>query len=269
MAIGPTINDIKEITSVLSEKLRMDFNNYAFSFLRRRFAYVFNALKVKNSNAFIHSIRSGDIIDDFCYTFPVSETEMFRDPAFWRILCSKVFPSLSEENMTFWFPELSSAEELFSLLVVLQEEKLLEKANIYCNVTSDKRINEIKKGAIDSKNLDLNKSNFKRLEIDTEFEEYFTAENGYVTINPDLLRNITFIKDNYFNALPDREIGVTIFRNKMIYYNYKLQLFAENYLKQNLNKGAYLVLGIKEFIQKDNQDCFELYDSAEKIYKVS
>ena len=42
MAIGPTINDIREITPILAEKLKMDYSNYAFSFLRRRFSYLYN-----------------------------------------------------------------------------------------------------------------------------------------------------------------------------------------------------------------------------------
>ena len=268
MAIGPTINDIKEITSVLSEKLKMDFSNYAFSFLRRRFAYVFNELKVKNTSTFIEDIKKGKILDDFCYLFPVEETELFRDPSFWRTLRSKLIPNLSEDNLTFWFPDLTSGEELFSLLIVLKEDKVVEKAKIFCNVSSAKRINEIKEGKISAKNLDLNKSNFKRLEVESDFDDYFTRENGFLKLNSNLLSNVEFIQSNYFNTVPQSNINVTIFRNKMLYYNAKLQLFAENYLKNNLYRGSYFALGIKEKILKENESYFDIYDSGEQIYKV-
>lgn len=269
MAIGPTINDIREITSVLSDKLKIDFTNYAFSFLRRRFAYIFNTLKVRNANAFIELVKKGEILDDFSYWFPVQENEMFRDPSFWRNLRTKIIPNLDENNLTFWFPEMVATEELMSLLVILKEEGLENKAKVFCNVSSRRRIDEIKRGRVSSKFLDLNKSNFKRLELSSHFEDYFTQEEGFTKIDVSLIDRIEFLNGNYFTNLPNANIGVTIFRNKMLYYNSKLQSVAEKQLYANLQKGSYLALGINERILKENKTSFDLYDSGEQIYKVS
>ncbi len=268
MAIGPTIKEIREITFALSDKLKMDFSNYAFSFLRRRFAFIYTALKVKNADSLIHDIRSGEVIEEFNYLFPIPVNEMFRDPSFWRTLRVKILPTLND-NLSFWFPELVSAEELFSLLVILQEEKLNSKAKIYCNVNSLKRIDEIKQAKISNKNIDLNKNNFKRLELESKFEDYFWEQDGFIGIQSELLQNVEFIQDNYFNSVPKEDIGVTLFRNRMLYYNGKLQSDAEKQLHQSLNKDAYLVIGIKERIVKENACFFDLYDSGEQIYRVS
>ncbi|WP_430932360.1 CheR family methyltransferase [Saccharicrinis sp. 156] len=270
MAIGPTIIDIREITAVLSEILKMDYSNYAFSFLRRRFAFLFDELKVKNASSFIQEIKNGTIIDDFCYFFPVEENEMFRDPSFWRTLRGKILPDLEEGNLSFWFPELVSAEELFSLIVILEEENLMERAKIYCNVYSNRRISQIKQGEVNNKNLELNKNNYKRLELRTVFENHFVEGNGNIRlVNENWINQVEFLQGNFFNVVPAENIGVTLFRNRMLYYNSKLQSDAEQHLKRSLNKDAFLVMGIKEKLLKEHEHDFVLFDSSEQIYRVS
>ncbi len=267
MAIGPNINDIREITVALSHKLKLDYANYAFSFLRRRLAHVYCALKIKKTDTFLEDIHSGNVIQDFCYNFPVGEGELFRDPSFWRSVRTKILPALGD-NLTFWFPELVSAEELYSLLIILEEEKLTHKAKIFCNTKSCQRIEEIKQGKISLKNIEIHKSNFKRLELHSKFEDFFTEENGYAAIHEGLLEKIVYLNDNFFNCVPDQQIACTLFRNRMLYYNGKMQCKAEEYLQQNLSKGAFLVLGIKEQISKENELLFDLFDSSEQIYQV-
>lgn len=267
MAIGPTINDIKEITVALSLKLKLDYPNYAFSFLRRRLALVYSALKIKNADTFIEDIKTGKVLQDFCYFFPVGESELFRDPSFWRTLRTKILPSMGD-NLSFWFPELVSAEELYSLLIILEEEKLTHKAKIFCNIKSSQRIEELKQGKISLKNNETHKSNFKRLELHSKYEDFFTEELGFAAIHEGLLQKVEFLNDNYFNCVPNQQIACTMFRNRMLYYNSKMQLQAEKYLQQCLGKGAFLVLGIKEQISKENEPLFDLFDNSEQIYQV-
>ena len=268
MAIGPTINDIREITLALSQKLKLDYTNYAFSFLRRRLAFIYSTLKIKKTDAFLEDIKTGTVIEDFCYLFPVTEGEVFRDPSFWRSLRTKILPALGD-NLSFWFPELVSAEELFSLLIILEEEKLTNTAKIFCNVNSYQRIQEIKQGKISLRNIEIHKSNFKRLELQSKFEDFFTELDGYATIHEGLIQKVTFLNDNYFNCIPNQQIACTLFRNRMLYYNGKMQCQSEKYLQECLGKGAFLILGIKEQITSENEYLFELFDSSEQIYRVS
>ncbi|TLX77148.1 hypothetical protein E9993_05555 [Labilibacter sediminis] len=268
MAIAPTIHDIREITPVLSDKFKIDFSNYAFSFLRRRFAHIFNVLNVKSTKDFIEKIKSGELTEDFSYHFPVPDTEMFRDPSFWRYLRLKILPGLEEDKFSFWFPQLVSCEELFSLLVILKEEGVIDKAKVYCNVSSAKKLEEIKSGITDSKKIELNKQNFKRLELNHHFEDYFINEDGKVFIDKSLMTNVEFLKGNFFNEVPNTTVSFVIFRNRMIYYNAKLQVNAEEILAKYIHKGGYMAIGIKERISQANQSLFDEYEISEKIYKV-
>lgn len=268
MAFAPTINDIREITPVLSEKFKIDFSNYAFSFLRRRFAHVFNVLNIKSIYDFIEGIQNGIFIEEFSYHFPVPDTEMFRDPSFWRLLRMKVLPALVPDKLSFWFPDLVSNEELFSLLIILKEEKLVKQSTVYCNEYSFRKIEEIKSGIIDTKKVEINKQNFKRLELNSDFEDYFLYGDGVMRIDKSLLSNVQFIRDNYFSQVPEKQVSFVFFRNRMIYYNSKMQVNAEQKLYKSIKKEGYLAIGIKEKISQLNDNLFDGYNISEKIFKV-
>jgi chemotaxis methyl-accepting protein methylase len=268
MAIVPTINDIREITPVLSEKLKMDYYGFALSFLRRRFAYVFNVLNVKSTSSFIEDIKNENILEEFCYHFPVCDTEIFRDPSFWRTLRTKIFPQVDTNKLTFWFPDLASNEELFSLLVILKEENLHEQSTIYCNVSSLKREEEISQGIASGKSFEISKQNFKRLELESKFEDYFTYDEGSIYIDKSLLARIQIIRGNFFCQGPQEPVSLILYRNRMIYFNSKLQQTTEYELQKYLSGGGILALGIKEQISEDNNHLFDIFDSNEQIYKV-
>ncbi len=267
MAVVPTLNDIRVITPVLEEKMKVDVYNFALSFLRRRFTYVFNELNVKSVSGFIDDIKSGQLLEEFIYHFQVSDTEMFRDPAFWRTLKNKILPQY-KQHINIWFPDFVSAEELFSLLVILKEDDMLERANIYCNASSVKRVEEAKEAWVSGISYEISKQNFKRLELTSAFEDYFTFENKSVFIDKKLLKDVYFIQRNFFLEGPPVKIDLALYRNRMIYFNGKLQAQAEKKVCDHMQKEGYLAIGIKEHISTVNNDLFEAYDNVEQIYKV-
>ncbi|MCW3806421.1 CheR family methyltransferase [Plebeiibacterium marinum] len=268
MAVAPTLNDIRVIAPILEDKLKLDIYNFALSFLRRRFAYVFKQLNIKNVSYFIDEIKKGNLVSDFLYHFNVSDTEMFRDPSFWRTLRNKLLPLFNGSNINIWLPEVVSIHELFSLLVILREVDLLESVNIYCNSPSKNIIKEIQDGKVPLKTIEVSKQNFKRLELHSHFEDYFLEEDNTITINKEFLKNVIFINNSYFNEGPGNEIDITLFRNRMIYYNSKLQTKAENEIFKYIKKGGFLALGIRENISKTNSMLLETHDKNEQIFKV-
>ncbi len=268
MAVVPSLNDIRLITPVLEDILMLDVYNYALSFLRRRFAYVFNQLNVKSVDAFIEDIRKGNLIDDFLFHFQVSDTEMFRDPSFWRTLKNKILPKYSSEDLIIWIPDLASSHELCSLLVILKEDKLIESTKIFCSSPSLKLIEEVQKGCMLTKTLEVSRQNFKRLELQTTFDDYFVSELGVTKIDASLFNNVKFINSSFFHEGPEGNADIVLFRNRMIYYNSKLQNKAEDEILKYIKKNGFLAIGIKERICNNNIDLCHAYDHNEQIYQV-
>ncbi len=123
MAYNPTINEIKDITPLLSNRLQFDYTNFGLSFLKRRFAYISEVLNIKKHQNLIDGINNGYLLEDIKYYLPVKSTELFRDPSFWRFISAKIEKFNSNDEITFWFPELCSTEELYSLLIIISQYK--------------------------------------------------------------------------------------------------------------------------------------------------
>ncbi len=264
-----TISEIREVSTILSEKINLDINNFALSFLRRRINYVFNELNVKSINDFVLSLKNNNVIDDFYYLFSVPDTEMFRDPSFWRTLKNKILPQFGNEEMDIWFPDLVSMEELFSLLVILNESGKSDQYKIFCNVPSQKHLENFKLGYVNGRHLEVSKNNFKRLELQSQFEDYFSVENKLIYINSELIRNVEYIQSNLYTKPPDKEMSLVIYRNRMLYFNHKLQFNTEQQVHNYIKDGGYMALGIKEKISQSNEELFKLYDQNEQIYIVN
>ncbi len=264
-----TISEIREISSVLSEKLNLDINNFTLSFLRRRINYVFNELNVKNLNDFLERVKDNSVVDNFCYLFSVPDTEMFRDPSFWRTLKNKILPQFDQEEIHIWFPDLVSAEELFSLLVILKEAGKEDLHKIYCNIPSNRHLEIFKMGYVNGRNLEVSKNNFKRLGLESQFEDYFYVNNKLIYIQDDLISNVRYIQSNLYTNLPEEEMSLVIYRNRMLYFNSKLQICTEQLVHKCIKDRGYIALGIKEKISQSNEDLYKIYDQNEQIYIVN
>lgn len=268
MAYIPTINDIRDITPLLSSKLGSDYTNYGFTFLKRRLTYLFNELNIRRLSQFIDGVNDGSLLDEIKYLFPVVCTELLRDPSFWRTVKDKIQKNLNQETLTFWFPELNSTEELFSLLIILDSLNVLDKVKITCNIDNFKRIEQVKEGYVDSKNRELNKSNLKRLDDRLNETDYFIENNGAIFLKEKLLQGVTLLEGNFMEIAPCiNSIFMIIYRNKMLYYNGKLQKRIESELAKYLIPDCFLALGIRERISPDSTDFF-LSNNEESIYKV-
>ncbi len=269
MAYNPTINDIKDITPLLSSRLQFDYTNFGFTFLKRRLSHLFSILNIKKLQQFIDGIENGSLLDDVKYHFPVTTTELFRDPSFWRTLATKIDKYTCDQSLSFWFPELSSPEELYSLLILLAETNNDQDYKVICNIDNKKRKEEILSGFLPTKkNRELNKQNLKRVNPIFTEETFFYELNGCLFLNKKLLNNVQIIDGNFFTqAPPKNSVFMAMYRNIMLNFNTKLQSIAEREISHSLQPDGFLSIGIKEHISSENDNLYTLFDENESIYK--
>ena len=68
------------------------------------------------------------------FDMSVTVTEMFRDPWFYLTLREKVIPFLKTfPFINVWQAGCATGEEVYSLAIILKEEGLYERANIYAS----------------------------------------------------------------------------------------------------------------------------------------
>jgi chemotaxis protein methyltransferase CheR len=266
MGVTLGINDLKMVTAEMAQYPDMDYSGLSFSFLKRRLAYVFEKLKVRKLVTFTERLRENDFREEVKYHMAVKVTEMFRDPGFWRSVRHNIFPALGE-RFSVWFPDTPSGEELFSFLVLLKESNLLDSVDIVCQHPSEKLCSEISLGAFDSRNGELNHSNYKRLEESDRFEDYFTNENGELTFKRSLLKNCRFRTKSAGIAEEGELFDFIVFRNSGINYSYGRheELFKE--IVEHIRPGGFLAIGVKENIPGSLKDYLAVVDDKESLYR--
>ncbi len=261
------IKDIKELTAAMSEYPYMDYSNYALSFLKRRLPYIFHKLKIKKTDPFINSLKNEAFRNKVISLMCVEITEMFRDPAFWRTLRSKILPEMPKESNTIWFPMETSGEEAISMAVLLHENKLVDKYKILCHNPSPLICENIKNGKITIRHNDINQTNYRRLEENDSFNDYFTQQNGYMILNDGLKNNINCYRKTFLCDPESDKIGCILFRNNSIYYNHKMAESSFKLLIDKLMPGGFLAIGIKEKLPKSIEESLIVIDQTERIYQ--
>lgn len=261
-----SITDIKELTLSMLGYPNMDYTNYSLSFLKRRLAIVFTSLNLRRKDQFIEMLKKKDFRDQVITRMLVDNTEMFRDPAFWRMLRDKIVNDLPS-NSSIWFPCESSGEEVYSLSVILHEQNLSSRFKLFCSNPSIEKCNAINHGRLNGKDFDINFTNYRRLEENEFFDSYFTLQNGHLIVCEKLRENVNCVQGGVSDTIPSGIVSLILFRNVSIYYNHRQAISVFDILYEKLMPGGYLVIGVKEQLPEKIGEKMIVIDETEKIYK--
>lgn len=262
------INELKDITQVLSEKTGFPFSDLSLSFLKRRINSFCEKNRIRSASQFSEQLSNSLFVDSLMYEIPVDCTEMFRDPGFWRTLYNKVLPKITESGLPIWFPDASSGEELYSFLIMRHLYGANAKSQVFYNHPSTKKLTEISAGLLVIKDIELAESNFKRLEINASIWDSIDKQNNPATLNASLLDN-TKGKGGWIMNRPGNQqlFSLIVLRNSMLYINKPLQDKLGALLFEQLAPGGFLAIGIKENLPEALFDKLDVVDSQERIYK--
>ncbi len=265
------IVDTRNILKTIQEHYDYDFRNYALTFFKRRLEYILEKYNLKTVHSLIRKIiNDASFFQLFLKEICIENTEMFRDPSLWRFLMDGFLTSVIKKSAPYkiWFPEVSSGEELYSLMILLTELNLREYVEIHASSISNIRMDKVKQGVFDASKMEVNEANFKRIFRNKELNEYCTVKDDQGYVEKDLMKNIHFFSQNTLSDQYPRGIKLIFWRNQMLYYN---QIMEERLLKTMNNclmPGGHMIIGLNEKIDYWNSDKdFILVGENESIYK--
>ena len=202
-------------------------------------------------------------VEDIAKRVTVNTTEMFRDPPIWLALRGEVLTKLAKKPLIrIWHAGCSSGQEVYSMMILLNELGLLDKTELYASDLNTDVIDVAKKGIYKYKfnigyldNFDKvirNDINNPLIIRDIPYSKYFEIDhtNDIIKMKDFLCSKPTYskldlVKDvNLFNVTFD----LIMCRNVIIYFNYGLQNKIFQLFYSNLVNGGFLMLGIHESI---------------------
>jgi chemotaxis methyl-accepting protein methylase len=175
---------------------------------------------------------------------------------------------LPKNPLRIWLPEVSKGSDFFTLLLLLEMDKLLENSKIIISDQCFINLENCKKGNIDNSIIENSFSNFKRFSPNSDITKYVVQEGKKYQIKKELLKNIFTLRGSFMEIKLPYKPNLVLFRNRLIYYNHVKEQKAINQLYETMAAGGFLITGVKENISMFEIDKkFRIYQQEEQIYK--
>ncbi len=258
-----TEQDFQLFLFALKTSSKYDFSDYSEKSLKRRLAKVLTDNKL-NITALVNKIKNDPVfVEKTVKEITVNTTELFRDPQVWHAIRYAVLPKLKNNtNINIWHAGCSTGQEVYSMMIILNEMGLLDKAKIYATDINEDVMAQAQKGEykyrfnigyLDNfdKVIKENPYNYEEF-YDVAYDKYFSIDKPTDTIQmSDLLREKPIYKKH--DLVRDGNIMYVKFdiifcRNVIIYFNYNLQSKVFDLFHRNLYDSGALVLGLHETI---------------------
>jgi chemotaxis protein methyltransferase CheR len=250
-------------------KYGYDFRNYAKASVRRRVEHFMKKENLTNFAEAQHkTLYEVSFFERLLLELSVNVTEMFRDPNFYRSFRQNVVPFLKKQPfLKIWHAGCASGEEVYSMAILLKEEGLYNKSQIYATDMNQVILNQAKEGIYLINRLKLYTENYQKSGGKESFSDYYIAHYDHVVMNKSLKENILFSDHNLATDGVFGEMHVIFCRNVLIYFNRDLQNRALGLFNDSLINHGILCLGSKESIRfSEHSNIFVDVDKDEKIY---
>ncbi len=262
--------EVEELLELVFQTYGYDFRNYRRNHIKRRIARSMLLAKIGS----IEDLKSRVVNDRaffeiFLNDLSVGVTEMFRDPEFFLYFRKEIVPYLlTQPTVKVWTAGCSTGEEAYSLAIILEEEGLYERSQIYATDINEAAIRNAKEGIVAASNIRQYTENYLKAGGKKSLADYFTAFSGLARFHKDLHKNILFTTHNLAADSVFGEMQVILCRNVLIYFDRKLQDQAIQTFCQSLALQGYLGLGPNEslFFSKNHKD-FEMLSEDPIFYR--
>lgn len=247
-----------------------DFREYSRSSIKRRILEMMLAEKLQTISAFQDRVlHDASCLDRFLLGLSVHATAMFRDPSFYLTFRKQVVPLLrTYPTVQIWVAGCSTGEEVYSLAILLEEERLYPKCRIYATDISQSVLRKARDGIFPLAAMRDYTVNYHQAGGTHEFSDYYTAQYDSVIFSAALKNNIVFSEHNLATDGSFNEFQVILCRNVMIYFNKDLQARVHNLLYDSLSMFGVFGLGNKESLKFTPRAAFyEHLNENDKLYR--
>jgi chemotaxis protein methyltransferase CheR len=200
-------------------------------------------------------------------TIPV--TEMFRDPDYYLAVRRLVVPFLKTyASLNVWVAGCSTGEEVYSLAILLHEEGLLERTQMYATDINPESLEAARRGVMPLDKMRVYTENYQKAGGTRAFSDYYTAAYGGALFDRALVEKVTFADHSLATDSVFAETHFISCRNVMIYFNRRLQNRVLGLFHESLCHRGFLGLGSKESIDFSTYaQQFEPLAKRERVFR--
>ena len=252
-----------------------DFSDYSLTSLKRRLTKILLEYDMEMQELILKMEADERFLEQTVRKLTVHTTELFRDPPVWLKIRDDLAPSWHDKAaVNIWHPGCSTGQEVYSMLMLLDQMGLLHKARVFGSDLNPDVLEKARKGKY---RYHFNQSyleNFNRVMLNgveeasgeaageasrersgkphIDWKKYFSVDETRDAIQMhEHLRSLPLFQqqDLVKDSNPfDVSYDLIVCRNVIIYFNLKLQTHVFRLFYENLNPGGALLLGVHESI---------------------
>jgi chemotaxis protein methyltransferase CheR len=167
-----------------------------------------------------------------------------------------------------WVAGCSTGEEVFSLAILLREEGLLSRTQIYATDINPASLEKARQGIFPIEAVRGYTANYQRAGGRSSFSDYYTAAYEAARFDPSLCADVIFADHSLATDSVFAETQLVSCRNVLIYFNRELQDRALGLFHESLCHRGFLGLGAKESIDFSSySQRFDAHSQPERIYR--
>jgi chemotaxis protein methyltransferase CheR len=243
--------ELRVLLEALYLRYQHDFRAYAPASLRRRLRQAMTTLGCQRlSQLQDRVLRDASSFDTLLQYLTVQVSEMFRDPAYFRVLREQVVPELrTYPSLKLWVAGCSHGEEVWSLAILLREEGLLERSILYATDINRQALARAEAGVFDRDQMPLYSRNYLAAGGRASLTQYCTAAYEGVLFDRTLKKQIVFADHSLATDSVFSEVHLVSCRNVLIYFDKPLQDRAVGLFRDSLVRRGFLGLGSRESLR--------------------
>jgi len=262
--------ELRLLLEAIHARYGYDLRGYAQASMLRRFQTILAKSGAKNLGDLQHRLIAdrtffASILDDLT----VQVSEMFRDPAFYRSFRENVVPILrTYPQLKIWHAGCAGGEEVYATAIVLTEENLIDRTQLYATDLSEGALERAREGVYSESRATLFAENYAASGPKGLFEDHCTRAYGRIAIKESLRRRVVFFQHNLSTDYALGEMYVIFCRNVLIYFTPNLRDRVVTMFSKSLSRGGFLCLGASERLSSLDKESFTPIGTGEGIYRL-
>jgi chemotaxis protein methyltransferase CheR len=262
--------EVELLLEAIHRRYGYDFREYTSASLRRRIANVLRSEGLRTISGLQEKVlHDQTCMDRFLLALSVNVTSLFRDPGYFLTLRRKVVPLLrTYPSLRIWHAGCSTGEEAYSMAILLQEEGLYDRCQIYATDINEAVLSRAGMGIFPLTLAEVYSRNYLQAGGKRALSDYYTVDDENATFCSSLKRNMTFSQHNLAIDRSFNEFNVIMCRNVLIYFKQSLQKRVHRLLYDSLARFGILGLGNKESLQfTPHEHDYVPLDCVWKLYR--
>jgi chemotaxis protein methyltransferase CheR len=263
--------EIRLLLEAIHARYGYDLRDYAAASMRRRVRSALTRSGRKNLGHLQHDVLyDRECFADVLDQLTVRVSTLFREPSSFKAFRTRVVPLLrTYPLLKLWHAGCATGEEAYSSAIVLTEEGLFDRAQIYATDLSQRALHQAKEGIYPTSLVADFEQNHADSGATSQLSAYVTTAYDHVAIRETLRKGVHFFHHDLVMDHVFGEMNVVFCKNVLIYFGRDLRERVLQKLAQSLRPGGFLCLGNAERLTGSTatEKTFAPFCAEERIYR--